>query len=236
MKTSPRRGPQSKVIVEFVRSPLMGRREIKKQEKLARIKAAAFELFNEKGYEHATVREIAARAGVGFGTLFSYATEKRELLFLLFEDVSKDISDRAFRSAGKAETLVEQLVAVFAPLYRLHARNPQLGRALIGELTFTTGASMRGRFAAFDRAAFIGRVAEIVDRARAAGQIRTEADANFVARVVFSIFAWSLREWLAGMHPVVSTGVADLRNELTLLINGLGPVSGSRGKTGRAGR
>jgi AcrR family transcriptional regulator len=210
----------------------MGRRESKRQETRARIKAAAFELFTKKGYENTTVREIAARASVGFGTLFSHAAEKRELLFLLFDDISRNTFDRAFRAAAKTGSLADQLTAVFAPLYRLHAPNPKLGQSLITELTFTTNATMRGRFAAFDRPAFIGRIAEVVDRAKASGRITTSADSEFVARVVFAIFSWSLRAWLAGPRPVASAGIANLRSELELLIAGLGPASASQSDGG----
>ncbi len=205
----------------------MGRRESNKREKLARINAAAYELFNEKGYENTTVREIAARAGVGFGTLFSYATEKRQLLFLLFDESWRDVSDRAFRAAEKADGLVDQLIAVFTPMYRLHARNPKLARSLIGELTFTTNVTMQGRFG-FDRPAFIARIAEVVTRAAKSGEIGTKADSELVARVIFSIFSWAMREWLIEDAPVAAAGIADLRRKFELLVSGLEPTKPKR--------
>jgi AcrR family transcriptional regulator len=208
-------------------TPLVGRRESKRRETLARIKAAAFELFNEKGYEETTVREIAARAQVGFGTLFSHATEKRELLFLLFYDLARDTFNRSFRAAAKDAPLADQLTTIFVPVYRMHAPNPKLGRALIGELTFTTDETFR-RFPAFDRTTFIARIAAVIERAKAAGQIKTEADTEFVGRVVFAIFAWAVRAWLAGPKPVASAGLAELKREFELLINGLEPATGAQ--------
>ena len=208
--------------------PVGGRRESKRQETRPRIKAAAFELFTEKGYENTTVREIAARAGVGFGTLFSHAAEKRELLFLLFEDIARDTFDRGFRTAARTDSFVDQLTAIFAPPYRVHEPNPKLGRALITELTFTSNTTFRLRFPAYDRIALIGRVAEVVDRAKASGRITTSADSEFVARVVFSIFAGAFRAWLAGPRPVASAGIADLRSEMELLVTGLGPTKASQ--------
>lgn len=46
-----------------------------------RLVRAAIELFAERGYEEATVAEIAARAGVTERTFFRHFTDKREVLF-----------------------------------------------------------------------------------------------------------------------------------------------------------
>src|SRR5258707_6733633 len=63
-----------------------GQRERNKRDKLLRIKNAAQELFVSKGYDDTTTREIAVRAGVGMGTVFTYAANKRDLLFLIAND------------------------------------------------------------------------------------------------------------------------------------------------------
>lgn len=47
----------------------------------SRLQQAALELFNEKGYEHCTAAEIAARAGVTERTFFRHFPDKREVLF-----------------------------------------------------------------------------------------------------------------------------------------------------------
>ncbi len=63
-----------------------GQREKNKLEKLQRIREAARELFVQKGFDETTTREIAVRAGVGIGTVFIYAENKRDLLFLVAND------------------------------------------------------------------------------------------------------------------------------------------------------
>ena len=65
---------------------VLGLRERNKLDKLQRIKHAARTLFIEKGFDETTTREIARRAGVALGTLFLYATDKRDLLFLICTD------------------------------------------------------------------------------------------------------------------------------------------------------
>lgn len=46
-----------------------------------RLRAAAMELYVERGYEQTTVADIAQRAGLTARTFFRYFTDKREVLF-----------------------------------------------------------------------------------------------------------------------------------------------------------
>src|ERR1700678_4554964 len=46
-----------------------------------RLMQAAYELYGERGFEEATVAEIAARAGLTERTLFRHFDDKREVLF-----------------------------------------------------------------------------------------------------------------------------------------------------------
>ncbi|MET1073767.1 MAG: helix-turn-helix domain-containing protein, partial [Umezawaea sp.] len=58
-----------------------------------RLQAAAFELFDEQGFERTTVAEIAHRAGLTQRTFFNHFPDKREVLFNLssaFEERVKD--------------------------------------------------------------------------------------------------------------------------------------------------
>ena len=73
-----------------------GVRARQKRDKLERLRAAAWELFTSKGFDETTTREIAERAGVATGTLFLYAKDKPDLLFLVFEHRLAETVDDAF--------------------------------------------------------------------------------------------------------------------------------------------
>lgn len=55
-------------------------REKQKQQRLERIRQAAFALFEENGYAATSIEQIAERAEVSVGTLYNYYGSKAELL------------------------------------------------------------------------------------------------------------------------------------------------------------
>src|SRR5689334_13078345 len=85
-------------------SPSMGEtlREKNKREKLARLSQAARELFAVHGFHQTTIRQIAAHAGIGVGTVFLYVKDKEGLLQLLFSEAVRGVQDEAFASLGAA--------------------------------------------------------------------------------------------------------------------------------------
>lgn len=60
---------------------MAGLREQKKRLARDTLAKAALELFSEKGFEHTTVDEIAARAGISRRSFFRYFTSKEEAAF-----------------------------------------------------------------------------------------------------------------------------------------------------------
>src|SRR6266849_9430229 len=90
----------------------LGLREQNKFQKRQRIRAAARELFSKLGYDAATLRQIAYRAHVGLGTLFNYAQDKRDLVFLIFNEELSAVTDVALAAPRPRQALLDQLLAV----------------------------------------------------------------------------------------------------------------------------
>src|SRR6185436_18792616 len=91
----------------------LGLREKNKIDKLRRIKLSARELFIAKGFDDTTTREIAQRAGVGIGTVFIYADNKRDLLFLVANDELAETTSRAEASVRDDASCLQNLLTVF---------------------------------------------------------------------------------------------------------------------------
>lgn len=200
----------------------LGLRERNKLEKAQRIRAAARELFRKRGYGATTMRDIAQRAHVGLGTLFSYADDKRDLVFLIFNEELGAITDRALAAPRPGDPLVDQLVAAFRCHYAAFARQPELPRLALQELTFYYEGKQARSFHEI-RARLIAGIEGLVADAQRARRIRAQPDARFIARQIFFLYAASLRWWIAAPKPRVATGIADLRRVLALQIEGLAP-------------
>ena len=200
----------------------VGLRERNRLDKLARIKAAAGGLFTELGFDSATTRAIAKRAHVGLGTLFNYADDKRDLVFLIFNEELDRITDRAFAAVIPREPLLDQLLTAFAVFYGEFGARATLARILLQELTFYS----RGRLAAdFQRSRrrTIGFIERLVARAQREGKIRAAEDPAIIALSIFYLYAGAVRRWIAAQRPDPKSGIRDLGRVLLLLMSGLVP-------------
>ena len=200
----------------------LGQREKNKIDKLRRIKKAAEELFLSKGFDDTTTREIAVRAGVGIGTVFIYADNKRDLVFLVANDELADVTDKAEASIRDDASCLQNLLMVFRHHYEFFGRRPELSRLMLREMTFYDTGRQADRFQA-TRERVIRLVGRIMKLAVDRGMIRPSEDANFVGWVAFSIYATELRRWLMTRDPDVSDGIAELRRALQLFLRGSMP-------------
>ena len=198
----------------------MGLREKKKLETRGRIRAAAAELFTRHGYGAATMRQIAARAHVGLGTLFNYAADKRDLVFLIFNEELNAITDVALAAPRPGQPLAAQLAAVFAVHYRWLATQPELARILLQELTFYSSGKQAATFHGIRRRLIDG-IEALVRRAQESKQISSGEKPSLIARHVFFTYSASLRWWIAEPDPDPEAGIADLKRLLALQVEGL---------------
>jgi AcrR family transcriptional regulator len=197
-----------------------GARERRKRAVRERIRAAAAELFTRHGYGAATMRQIARRARVALGTLFNYAQDKRDLVFLIFNEELNATTDIALAAPRPGQPLAAQLAAVFRVHYRWLAAKPALARILLQELTFYSSGKQAATFHAIRRR-LIGGIEMLVREAQRSGKIGSREDPAVIARYVFFVYSASLRWWIADPRPDPRRGVADLRRLLALMMEGL---------------
>lgn len=197
----------------------MGRRELNKLDKLQRIKAAAIELFVTKGFDDTTVREIASRAGVGLGTLFSYSLNKRDLLFLLGNDRLDHVAARAATALDPEGDLLGNLMAIFGAHFDYFSTDAVLGRLVLREMTFYESGAQAERFGAI-RGRVMDAVVMAIHTAEKRGEIGARRDRVFDAEILFAIYQVELRRWLANQAPQLDSGKARLARALTVCIQG----------------
>jgi AcrR family transcriptional regulator len=197
-----------------------GRRELNKNDKLRRIKEAAREHFRTRDFDRATTREIAARAGVALGTLFTYATDKRDLLFLAVNQDLDDIVRKATEDNQPDAPLVDNFLAVFGMFYRYYAQQPHLARLILREMIFYESGEQAKLFLA-SRERLIALTGQFVRQAIARGEIESDEEPEFIGWLVFSIYGAEVRRWLWTGKPGLRAGMTRLRRALVLFASGL---------------
>jgi AcrR family transcriptional regulator len=201
--------------------PAESRRERNKREKWVRIERAARELFARRGFEDASLRAIAARARVATGTLFLYARDKRELLFLVFQDESRRIFAEADANLRDDTGLVDALMQLFGGFLDFYGKNPELSSALLRELFFRPYEPER--LGALTRE-YGARVADRVERAQRRGELRDDVPVAIAANLLFAHYGYWVQAWLGSRLVSREDVQPRLREALRLQIEGLRPT------------
>jgi AcrR family transcriptional regulator len=105
------------------------RRALAKQQTRNKVIAAARQLFSENGYEGATIRDIAAAAGMSTGAVFANFSDKSDLFReIMFSDFSKLVAEMR-EAAGRARGIEDALLKIFSAGYAFYRTEMPLARA-----------------------------------------------------------------------------------------------------------
>ena len=188
--------------------PAGGRRARNKLAKEAAIRAAAKQLFIEKGFHATTLREIAQVAGVGFGTVFAYSTDKAGLLAMVFVEQLKTLPPLFGKSGGTS--LEDELIAGLGHLYAFWATIPELSRHVLQQMEFYSGNPYMESIVR-RRADARGELAIWLKRLADEGRVRRDVDPVAAADTLFAIYTSAVREWATTAPGDVPGGLARLR-------------------------
>jgi AcrR family transcriptional regulator len=202
-----------------VAEPRLRYREINKADKRERIKAAARMLFTQAGYDHATLRQIAARAGVALGTLSLYADDKRDLILLVYNDHVEAMIARGAARVRDRGSLIDNLMAFFRVFYEGYAANLQLARTYLEVNFFTFGMNTKGL--AQNRQRKIEAVEKIVKLGQRRGDVRSDVKPSFIAMQLLFLHSSAVRTWIAQEEPSVRAGITTMRKLISLQAQGL---------------
>ena len=229
--------PRKTVVPEANTSPAkrpayrLGLRESARIERRRRVLEAADALFHEKGLEATGMREIAQRAGVGIGTLFLYAPDKRGLLLLIHNEELRLCHERAFTTLDTNADLVAQIVHVFREHYLYLARDTRLSLQAMQEASYFSHADRDiPELEATDytkrKAAARKRLGELVIEHQRGGSVAVEVDPVDIVEISMSIYVSEVREWLTSTQFKNSAevnledAVEQMRRRITIALAG----------------
>jgi AcrR family transcriptional regulator len=165
----------------------------------------AVEVFNERGYDGASMEDLAKRLGIAKSSIYHHVSGKEELLRLALDRALDGWSEAAERARAlnapaivRLEELVRGTVAV------LESRLPY-----VTLLLRVRGNSSTEQAALKRRRSFDGLVASLVEEAERDGDIRADIDPRATARLLFGMVN-SLVEWdRPGSRQGASVSLAD---------------------------
>jgi AcrR family transcriptional regulator len=105
------------------------RRALAKQQTRAKVLAAARRLFSEQGYEGATIRDIAAAAGMSTGAVFANFTDKSDLFREIMLTDMVALADAMSEAAAHGNGVEDTLQKIFTAGYRFYQTQLPLARA-----------------------------------------------------------------------------------------------------------
>ena len=150
----------------------------------------AVEVFNERGYDGASMEDLSKRLGIAKSGIYHHVAGKEELLRMALDralDGLWEAADRASNLEAPAIVRLEQLVRDAVGV--LDARLPY-----VTLLLRVRGNTDIERVALERRRAFDALVASLVEEAERDGDIRADIDPKLTARLLFGTVN-SLVEW-----------------------------------------
>jgi len=197
----------------------VGQREKNRRDKHHRIVVAAGSLFTSKGVEGTSTSEIARKAGVAKGTLFLYAPNKADLLFMVMHDRLEQTVDEAIATLPKRKAFVPQMLHLFKALYVMYGASGSMGRELVRSLPGASGPNaQRVNALTF---AFVHRLAGLVVEAQRKREIRSDVVPLEAAQNLFALYFAGLMAWLQGFMTIDQAHEQLLARSLDLQFRGL---------------
>lgn len=133
---------------------------------------SARHVFVEKGYDGATMREIAAGAGINISMLHYYFRSKDNMFDIVFEDVFRRMYGKIFETIADDKDIFEKISAIVGLYVDTLVAEPRLPNFIFNEVTQRPDRS--GRFAGYKEYVqqYTRSFQKQLDRAAGEGRIR----------------------------------------------------------------
>ena len=197
-------------------SRLDGRR-LRGSRSRARIRAAARELFRERGFDGATLRAIAERAGMGASSIYRHVRTKHELLVLELSELQEEAWTRFRLGDDRDAPTRDRVRRFFEVQHELLASDADLTVIALRATTFPDAPVARRVLALHDRT--IGLLAEILQIGRRR-DLADDVDVLASARALFHIATGARLSWANGLASE-SACRRSIESSIDLLFRGL---------------
>jgi TetR/AcrR family transcriptional regulator, cholesterol catabolism regulator len=198
----------------------MSKRETQKADTKARVLEAAGALFAERGYANATIREIAMRAGVATGSVFTNFVSKDALLLSLLE-TEHEALEAAIRAAAATHAqnpLTDRIVAVVMAAVDVFQQKFDLWYAMMAASLIWEAPVEAQNQLMFQRTA--AAVASVLVDARVRGEITPDVPPQVIADMMVALYRRHMRHLHFRTLPAAEAR-AMLEAQIRILVRGI---------------
>jgi len=162
-----------------------------------RIREAARSLFRERGFDGATLRAIAQRAGMGASSIYRHVQSKEELLIDELAVMQEEAWTRFREVDDRNRPTALRLREFFDVQHDLLVANRDLTTIALRATTKTEARVAKRVLQLYDRT--IGLLMEILQRGRMKQDLAKDVDVLETARVLFHVTNGARIPWANGM-------------------------------------
>jgi len=182
----------------------------------------AFRIFAERGFDAASMEDVARAAGITKASIYHHVPSKEALLARGLDRALTALFSVLDEPAARTGSAGERLAAIVQRV----AEITMAMRAEVSVLFRVRGNSKTERDAMERRRAFDAAVTALVNQAQLAGEIRADIEAALIVRLIFGM-SNSVVEWYrpGGRTPAGSIAAAlgaIARSGISTLIDGQG--------------
>ena len=193
------------------------RRSLAKQQTREKVLQAARQLFCERGYEAATIRDIASAAGMSTGAVFASFDDKSELFEEIIGQDAAAMAGPMRAAAAEGSTIEESLIGLFGVAYQFQCRQIPLVQA--GMAVSWTRSNDHEETLRDDLRPILALIDEVLGRGAARGELSQAADLGLLSGMVWDLY-------MAGYRRAVFDGwsaedlTANLARRIGLVLKG----------------
>lgn len=208
-----------RVIAASTRPAKITRRALAKQQTREKVLLAARQLFTERGYEGATIRDIAKAAGMSTGAVFASFADKSELFGDILTADHAALGEAMEQAVAGKTTVEDSLMALFKAGYDFHyAQLPLFAAGVAVSWSWSSVAEQRNRESVRPlRDLVLQQLRAGVER----GELAERHDLRLVASTLWDVFmrsyrravfdGWSSEDLLATLRDQVRLILAGVR-------------------------
>ena len=174
--------------------------EPRRQQRRERILEAARQVFESRGYDAATVAEIATQVGIVEGTIFHHFGSKRALLVRVMEGFYRDITAAKRRGLAGVDGTAERLRFLIRFHLRVFADNAALCGAILRASRGADG-DLKRDIQALNRA-YTAPLKDVVEAGVGCGDLRADVDVGLLRNTIYGSVEHMLWSVLYDGHVV----------------------------------